>query len=84
LEKTLSKVRSLGLDPVHPDVHPSQYSSEIIKWRDRVSIVFVGGGDGSVNAAIDGLIETQLPLVVIPLGTANNLARNLGLPLDPE
>ena len=36
-----------------------------------------------MNAALKGLLKTKLPLAVIPLGTSNNLARNLGLPLDP-
>jgi diacylglycerol kinase (ATP) len=43
--------------------------------------VIIGGGDGTLNAALPGLLETGLPLGIIPLGTANDLARTLG---DPE
>ncbi|MCU0567364.1 MAG: lipid kinase [Oculatellaceae cyanobacterium Prado106] len=54
---------------------------EIIRaYGDRINLVIVGGGDGTVNAAIAGLLDTQLPLGVLPLGTANNLARTLGIP----
>ena len=50
---------------------------------DSVDCVVVGGGDGTLNAVAPALIETGLPLGVIPLGTANDLARTLGIPLDP-
>lgn len=50
---------------------------------DEVDCVVVGGGDGTLNAAAPGLIETGLPLGIIPLGTANDLARTLNIPLDP-
>ncbi len=46
-------------------------------------LVIVGGGDGTVNAAARGLIDTRLPLGILPLGTANDLARTLHLPADP-
>lgn len=44
--------------------------------------MIVGGGDGTLNAALPGLRDTGLPLGIIPLGTANDLARTLALPLD--
>lgn len=47
-----------------------------------VDRVVVGGGDGTLNAAIPGLLQVGLPLGVLPLGTANDLARSLGIPLD--
>lgn len=40
----------------------------------------IGGGDGSVNKSLPALVKTQLPLLVFPLGTANNLARSFSLP----
>jgi diacylglycerol kinase (ATP) len=43
-------------------------------------LVIVGGGDGTLNAAVDALVDTQLPLGILPLGTANDLARTLGIP----
>jgi YegS/Rv2252/BmrU family lipid kinase len=42
--------------------------------------VIVAGGDGTLNAAVDALVETQLTLGILPLGTANDLARTLGIP----
>ncbi len=65
--------------------HPRQLSNLIRSYQDQVDLVIIGGGDGTLNAAIDGLIETKLPLGILPLGTANDLARTLGIPTSlPE
>ncbi|MGV2345028.1 MAG UNVERIFIED_CONTAM: lipid kinase [Methylobacterium ajmalii] len=45
--------------------------------------IVVGGGDGSVNAVLEGALAAKLPLGILPLGTANDLARTLGIPTDP-
>lgn len=60
--------------------HPRQISHLIRQYRHQVDLVIVGGGDGTLNAAIEGLIDTQLPLGILPLGTANDLARTLEIP----
>lgn len=51
--------------------------------RDTCDLVIACGGDGTVHGVLQGLAGTSTTLGVLPLGTANALARNLQLPLNP-
>jgi diacylglycerol kinase family enzyme len=46
------------------------------------SLIIVGGGDGSVSSAAQALVGHQATLAILPLGTLNHLARDLGVPPD--
>lgn len=52
--------------------------------RDGVNMVFAAGGDGTVSAVVDGLATTGIPLGIIPAGTSNVIAQELGLPLTVD
>jgi len=66
------------LEPDCPDVR--DFAACIRQHAENVDLVVVGGGDGTLNSVAGILHETGLPLGILPLGTANDLARTLGLP----
>jgi diacylglycerol kinase (ATP) len=51
---------------------------------DGADLIFVWGGDGMVQRCIDVLAGSEAKLAIIPAGTANLLATNLGIPKDIE
>jgi len=61
---------------------------EFAKGSKKTDRIIVAGGDGTINEVINGLLssddpETQeIPLAIIPCGTANVLAKELGIPED--
>ncbi|MBU2531252.1 MAG: YegS/Rv2252/BmrU family lipid kinase [Alphaproteobacteria bacterium] len=46
-------------------------------------VIFVAGGDGTINGLLATLVELSTPVGVIPLGTANDFAKALAIPADP-
>lgn len=50
--------------------------------RDRPDAVVVAGGDGTVNGTVAAAIECGAVLSVLPLGTFNHFARDLGIPVE--
>lgn len=47
-------------------------------------VIVAAGGDGTVSAVASVLAGTQMPLGVLPLGTLNHFAKDLGIPLEIE
>jgi diacylglycerol kinase (ATP) len=52
-------------------------------WRDQgYDLVIAAGGDGTVGSVATQLVGSGLPLAILPLGTANDVARSLYVPMD--
>jgi YegS/Rv2252/BmrU family lipid kinase len=76
------------------DVYQTSKAKEAIKVarrkRSKYDIIIVGGGDGTVNEVINGIVRHRIPLKkyrvmmgIIPFGTENVLAREFEIPNDP-
>jgi diacylglycerol kinase (ATP) len=71
----------------------SEHGAEVRRMTlDEISVaaasgtarIVVAGGDGSIGPAAEAAAEAGVPLGVVPVGTANDFARALGIPLDAE
>jgi YegS/Rv2252/BmrU family lipid kinase len=82
--------RSLELagvvDPLWREVPKSSKAPAALKrvLADGAELVFAWGGDGLVQRCIDVLAGSDVPLAVLPAGTSNLLATNLGVPREIE
>ena len=62
---------------------PSKLNDTVRKAvADGAPMVIVGGGDGSLSATVDDVVDRDCVFALLPLGTANSFARTLGIPLD--
>ena len=77
----LLKIFATALPEAEPV--PVDELRDIAESAKNFEWVAVAGGDGTVESVAAALIGTNIPLGIIPVGTYNNLARSLGLPLDP-
>ncbi|GAA3134583.1 diacylglycerol kinase family lipid kinase [Planomonospora alba] len=70
----------LGLFPVEDPRHLRAILDGALEAGP--DLLVVGGGDGTLSAAVKHVAHRDVALGVLPLGTTNNFARSLGLPLD--
>ena len=85
LDPVVQRLAAGGIDAVLERFDsPEEVSADIVRRRNEADLVIVCGGDGTINSAAKGVLETGLPLGIMPMGTANDLARTLHIPDDLE
>lgn len=83
LDPIVERLREGGVDAVIERFSaPEEVSADIARRRHEADLVIVCGGDGTINSAARGVLETGLPMGILPMGTANDLARTLAIPDD--
>lgn len=60
--------------------HATELAKQAIEKKYRM--VFAVGGDGTVNEVAKGLLHSNIPLGILPVGSGNGLARHLQIPLN--
>lgn len=77
----LRLLRREGFDATYLSVKEALATPDAL---DQGEFLVVAGGDGAVRKVTLALVGRKRPLALLPLGTANNIARSFGLPDDPE
>lgn len=85
VQKALTVLREAGIEADALETHApgSGKSLALAAVRQGYDTVLACGGDGTVHEVLQPLVGTDVALGVIPLGTANALAQNLGLGRNP-
>ena len=65
-------------------VEPSRLAAAVRSAKNSYGAIVIAGGDGSVSTAAGVLAGTEIALGVLPLGTLNHFARDLGMPTELE
>ena len=78
--RTLAAENGLRVVEVQPGIDTRAIVNETLAAGLRSFIV--AGGDGSVHHVLQALVHTEGVLGVVPVGSVNHLARDLGIPLD--
>src|SRR5579862_6246479 len=79
------KAKGVRVDAAHDLQDPTRLS-KLVKTAigQGVKRLIVGGGDGTFRSIAGLLVHTDVTLGVLPLGTVNDLARNLGIEADVD
>jgi diacylglycerol kinase (ATP) len=83
LERFAETLRAGGLEIEVLNTERPDHAAELAAMAGDRLVVIAAGGDGTVNEIVNGLSKGAT-LGILPLGTANVLARELGLPLKTE
>lgn len=68
---------------VGPGQTPTEATEQALRWaRPRGGAVVAAGGDGTINAVVQGVLPSGLPLGVLPQGTFNYFGRAHAIPAD--
>jgi diacylglycerol kinase (ATP) len=87
--RALDRLQDLGVPlgatyPIRDPVRLPETVREVLSEGSGCEFLILGGGDGSVSSVVDFLAHRHITLGLLPLGTANDFARTLGIPSDVD
>lgn len=68
----------------HSPADPSEISDLIRGLGPEADRIVLGGGDGTFSHSASALMQAGRPFGILPMGTANDLARTFAIPHEPE
>lgn len=80
-EELQEALHQAGFHPIYRATDSEEEIGPIL--AEAKDLVVSAGGDGTVRGVITRLIGKEIPLAILPMGTANNIAKSLEIPLDP-
>ena len=80
-DELLEMLRDAGYKAVYQSTKDDDYASAL---EDPGDLVVAAGGDGTVRKIATRLIGREIPLAILPLGTANNISKSLGITGSPR
>lgn len=85
-DAVLARLQALGHEPAVRATTAQGDATHLARQAasEGIGRLVVAGGDGTINEAINGLVDSAVALAIVPLGTANVLAAEIGLSNDPE
>ena len=86
LAQALNVLQGAGVELAMRESRSGQHLVELARQAqaEKPDVVVSAGGDGTHHYVLNGLWGSQTPLGILPLGTGNDLANGLGIPLEPE
>ena len=83
IQEGLELLEAAGFNLIKTESKSTQNTAQLIdEHHAQIELVIIGGGDGTINSAASALYRHKLALAILPLGTANDLARSLDIPND--
>lgn len=83
MQEGIALLEAAGIQLINTTSNSAEQTRRLIVEHCRtIDLVILGGGDGTISSAAPALYQHQLPFAILPLGTANDLARSLGMSGD--
>jgi len=80
-DELMKAATQAGIHPTYISTKDKRYKAALRKSWD---LVIIAGGDGTVGRAVRELKDRSISLTILPVGTANNIARSMGIVGEPK
>lgn len=83
-EAFIEALEQAGIDVTTHWMKSCEQALDDISKLPETDAILVGGGDGTISGLLPALLERRETIGILPLGTANDFARGVGIPTTPQ